>query len=227
MTTSSLFLLGIVLIIRDSEKKFLGVALMAIGFVATNLLTYGGLFLLGVGGLIVLFDFFKNKKTVGFIGLLISVLTFLGVLLILKNGFHYDHIEGFFVSSKIENPNGFRLFSNPGNYLLTRIENISEIGFFLSFAILSILAISSFNLKFWRKLFNNDFIMIAILSLITLLLVFLTGAYRTGETARACLFIYPFLLLLLINKDTSDYSWMILFAGIQTSIMQIFFGYYW
>ncbi len=40
----------------------------------------------------------------------------------------------------------------------------------------------------------SDLSALSFLGCLTLIAMFLSGAYRTGETARACLFIFPFLL---------------------------------
>jgi len=45
------------------------------------------------------------------------------------SGFNY--LGAFRQASQIENPNGFMLLSNPINYIMTRIEDIAEIIFFL------------------------------------------------------------------------------------------------
>ena len=60
-----------------------------------------------------------------------------------------------------------------------------------------------------------------------LLLVFLSGAYRTGETGRICMFIYPYLFLSLQHLDRSALRGLILGAGVQSVLMQVFFDWFW
>src|SRR5207247_2044011 len=55
----------------------------------------------------------------------------------------------------------------------------------------------------------------------TLALMFASGAYRTGETARACLFAYPYLLLALRRLAPERAFALICFAGVQTLVMQL------
>jgi hypothetical protein len=67
-------------------------------------------------------------------------------------------------------------------------------------------------------------------AVITLGALFLTGAYRTGETARACLFIYPFLLLPILAAEYPERQrWRWIFAAVfgQTLLMQLFGRYFW
>ena len=58
--------------------------------------------------------------------------------------------------------------------------------------------------------------------------MFLTGAYGTGETARACLYIYPFFLLLLIRITTIQTLLNIAYIALfQTFFMQMLGDYFW
>ena len=50
-------------------------------------------------------------------------------------------------------------------------------------------------------------------------------AYKTGETARACLFIVGFVLILLKDISSSLLTSLISFAALQTILMQIL-GFY-
>jgi hypothetical protein len=58
-----------------------------------------------------------------------------------------------------------------------------------------------------------------------LLLMFLAGSFRTGETARICLFIYPYIFVMFRNVDDSVLANLVLVTGAQTILMQLF-GYY-
>jgi len=63
--------------------------------------------------------------------------------------------------------------------------------------------------------------------LITLLAIFASGAFRTGETARAALFIYPYFMLALRNADSIILKDILIIAGLQTTAMQLLGGYFW
>jgi hypothetical protein len=223
LTTSTLFLLGLVVVLVKPEQKWLGYCLIAAGFGATSALTYGSLFMVGVGFLLALYEIVVNKRWNLLIGMAFALFLFgLAILAFQMSVVHYDHIQGFLTASKIENPNGFRLFADPINYLLTRFEDVSEILLFLSFGVLAVL----FPLK-WRKSKNSVPFLAAASALFVLLLMFLTGTFRTGETARACLFIYPYLLLLLVDVSPELMSYLIVLAGAQTVLMQFAGSFFW
>jgi hypothetical protein len=65
-------------------------------------------------------------------------------------------------------------------------------------------------------------------SLIALLLLFLTGAPKKGETARICMFVLPFLLIpVLYYLDESQFSRiekmkLLLLVFVQAIILQLF-----
>jgi hypothetical protein len=222
LTTSTLFLLGLVVVLENPKKKWLGTCLMVAGFGGTSALTYGSLFLAGVGLLVAVYEIAVDKRWNVFIGMAITLFLFGLAILIMKLGIHYDHIQGFLTASKIENPNGFRLLSDPINYLLTRFDDISEILFFLSFGVLAVL----FPID-WRKSKSSHSFWVAMSGIFVLLLMFLSGAFRTGETARACLFIYPYLLLLLIDLNPEMVKKLAVLAGAQTILMQFAGSFFW
>jgi hypothetical protein len=227
MTTSTIFLLGIVVLLKRPDKRVLGILLLTTGFLITGLLNYGVLFLLGVGGLVALYEIIKLKKFNVLIGMLACVISFLAVLFILKFSFNYDYLQTFITASKMENILSINFIYDIRNYGLTRFEDVSEIAFFLSFPILAIVTLDAMKLKEFKNIFNNKHLVVAFSGILTLLFVFIIGTYKTGETTRSCLFIFPYLLLLILNKEKEDYQWMIILAALQTSIMQIFFGFYW
>jgi hypothetical protein len=227
MTTSTVFLLGIVILIKKPNQRIMGMGLMAFGFLLTNLLTFGGLFLIVVGFFLSVVEILLKKETYIFMGLVISLLVFGGIILILIYFFNYNHIQSFFIASRLQNPTGFRLISDPINYLLTRFEDIYEIAFFLSFSALSVI-LNYRLLKFSEKnrgQINNRIISLS--GILSLILMIMTGAFCTGETARACLFIYPYLLILLTNVDSVLMKEMVFIAGFQTALMQICANYFW
>lgn len=227
LTTSTIFLLGIVVLLKKPERKTLGILLLTIGFLTTSLLNYAVLFLLGVGGLVSIYEIIKYKKITILTGLLVCVFSFLGVFLILKYGFHYDYAQSFMSATKLENILRISFIFDIRNYGLTRFEDVSEMAFFLSFPVLAYLTTDAIINKNLKNFFKNDMVVVAFTAILTILFVFIIGTYKTGETARSCLFVYPYLVLFLLNKEKDDYLWMILLVAIQTSIMQIYFGFYW
>jgi hypothetical protein len=121
-------------------------------------------------------------------------------------------VQAFVTASKSENPNGFQAIGVPIHYWLTRQENIWNIAIFTSIPVLAVLV---------RK--RPDDVTAA--GVLVLLLMFITGAYRTGETARACMFIYPFLFLSLKDLPAPFLRRLTLAAGVQTILMQALGGY--
>lgn len=226
LATSTLFLLGLALIIHKPEQQFIGYLAMVLGFILTNLLTYGGLFLLGLGILMAMAEY-SNRKTTIVKGNLLCLVLFCIVLVFLKFNFQYDHVQGFVTASKIENPNGFRLFSDPLNYLLTRFEGVSEIALFLSFSVLAFFIRDRLLRIPKGELVVKNANLMTFIGTVVLAMMFFVGTFRTGETARTCLFIYPYLLLALIHYDIDTLKKMILLAGTQTALMQLFVSYYW
>ena len=67
----------------------------------------------------------------------------------------------------------------------------------------------------------------ALTGISVLIAVLLTGAYKTGETARGCLFIYPYLLLLWTDGQRENLSKFTFLALTQTAVMQLIGNYFW
>ena len=99
----------------------------------------------------------------------------------------FDYGATFRWASHSENPHGFRLLANPLSYVATRLENVADLlffgGAFLPWAVWHGLPTAR------RESFTAWAAFGA--GVASLCLLFLAGAYRTGETARACLFLYP------------------------------------
>ena len=102
--------------------------------------------------------------------------------------FGFDYLASFRTASHLENPDGFRLLVDPIEYLATRVEDVAELVFFLGPAVLLATVRSRGSLMAVPR----TVVLVAVTSLVA---AFLTGAFRTGETARACLFVTPLLLL--------------------------------
>lgn len=225
LTTSLLFLYGLVRIIR-SRADFAGMLCFAVGLLSTNFLTFGGTFLLAVAGIVALREFLR-KKNLGLLLVLAGTLLigiFLGIGLNVI--FHYDHLKAFMTASRLENPHGFMAFADPLNYLMTRIEDVAEIALFFSFGCLAVLLHPEILLS-KRIDFTDDVVSVATVGLAVLGLMFLMGTYKTGETARACLFIFPYILFLFRNVEENILERLVLMAGAQTVLMQLFGNYFW
>jgi hypothetical protein len=148
-------------------------------------------------------------------------------LLYITIGFNY--IEAFLYASSLENPNGFMLFTDPGTYFMTRVQNILDIVIFFGPVLLYLC---------WKGLVplreqNAISYQLVLAALVSLLLLFLTGAPKKGETARICLFFLPFLLIPVlgyiqeghVNKRELVLLAMVVF--IQAVITQILGNFIW
>lgn len=141
----------------------------------------------------------------------------------------FDYLSALRMASRLENPNGFRLIAEPVSYLFTRLENITELGAFCGPFLLTI-AVSQLNT--FRARFPDAFAVTTTATL-TLFVLFLTGAYRTGETARACLFIYPYLLLPVAAAVSTrqitpgETNKLACLVWAQSLLMQVSGAYFW
>lgn len=206
LTTSTLFLLGLVRLERGPTWSWYAFAALAAGLFATNALTFGGLLLVAVLALRSL----GSREVRKAMALCLGLAAVLYVAFSL--GFGYDHVKAFVTASKSENPNGFQAIGVPIHYWLTRQENVWNIAVFASVPVLAVLV----------RRRPHDLSAAAVL---VLLIMFLTGAYRTGETARACMFIYPFLFLTLKDLPARSIRRLVAAAGIQTILMQALGSY--
>lgn len=225
LVTSLIFLLGLIQIYRNG-LRWDGVILFLSGVLLTNGLTFGGIFFILLVFTLGMREILINRKPtfIFLLGIILAVGFILNELF--GKFFGYSHFLAFLNASQIENPEGFRAFSEPVNYLLTRIENVGDIALFLSMGCL-ILFFHPNNLNVRLRNVKNDWNAIFLSGCFALVLMFLSGAFRTGETARACLFIYPFIFLVFRNLDAPMMEKLIYFAGAQTIIMQLFGNYFW
>ena len=166
-----------------------------------------------------------GKRLALFAGLLIGAF----VLLYALTGFNY--IGALRTASRLENTHGFRLLHDPIGYAMTRLEDIAEILVFAGPLVVAALWKGATRLRRAAP----DAFWLSASACATLLGLFLTGAYRTGETARACLFLYPFLLLPALatvggkgNGEPGHAQKTLLYwAWTQTVFMQIVADYFW
>lgn len=223
LTFSLIFLYGLLLINEAQKITPKGILITLIGFTLSNFVSFGGTFLAALAFIFCLYNIIYKKDYQTFINFAIVGILFLLILVLLYFTLNYNHIEAFFSASKSENPRGFRGFSEPFIYFFTRIECVSEILLFLSFGFFAYL--------FTPKVFNlnkSDLnFVIPVIAFISLGLMFLMGAYGTGETARACLFIYPYFILLLIYVKDKQILYNIAYiALLQTFGMQLIGEYF-
>jgi len=222
---TSLFL-GVIYYYTHPNKKISLVGTISSLFLVA-FLTFMVVFILGV---LILFEFFKSyrtKKINNFQKLYIIFICLFLIFVFFLITFRFNYIESLLFASREENPEGFRFFANPFNYFITRVENILEILFFFG-PFLFLLVKRGFRLM---KEDNPDLYLLTISAFIVLLTLFLAGAYKTGETARACSYIYPFLIFPIaiyfekMNFPLKEKNKLLILIFAQAIIMQTM-GYY-
>lgn len=138
----------------------------------------------------------------------------------------FDYVQAFWTATSLENPNGYRLLYEPLSFAITRLECIAEIVLFIGPVVLAMIAGSLQLLKHPRRAMT-------LAAGMTLLAMFATGAFHTAETARACLFIVPFLALPMAewckrNCPTSLERWRLAVCVFgQSLLMQLFGDFFW
>ena len=206
------------------KHSLLVLSLLTIGLAGMNLLSFGGLFLFALGGLYGLYQLVIHKRCDMLKLYLISAAVVGLLLLLLTIGFNYNHLGAFLTASAIENPGGFALFHHPLRYFVTRFEGIIEVLVFLGLPAAGYLL----HRETWRNLrINQPGTSLALFALLTFLLMLLSGAYQTGETARAGLFLYPYLILLLNDTFQQDLKPLMLLTALQTAVMQALWSFFW
>lgn len=148
---------------------------------------------------------------------------------LLYRQYDFNWIQGFLKSSAIENRNGVYFLAIPINYITTRLEDISEIILFMGPFVAALV---------WRGLKNpaarkGQLMPVSLAAIAALSAMFLAGVCHTGETARICIFIYPFLMIPLAvsmepySKSIAPYYvlWALVFG--QTLSMQLVADYFW
>lgn len=223
LTFSTIFLYGLLLINQANKITIKGILITLIGFTLANFVSFGGTFLAALAFLFCIYKIISKKDYQPFFNFAIVGILFIIILIVLYFALNYNHIEAFFNASKFENPRGFRGFDQPFIYFFTRIECVSEMLLFLSFGFFAYL----FKYKVFNLKKSDINFIIAIIAFSVLGLMFLTGAYGTGETARACLFMYPYFILLLINVKDKQVLYNIAYIALfQTFGMQLIGEYF-
>ena len=219
--TSSIALLGITQV-RAGGRPWAAV-LLILGFLLTNMLTFAGLYLVPVLIGIVLYDaragdWPRWKRPIAWL-LAVAVLAY---ALGLACG--YDHLAALRTASRIENPDGPLLFAHPVKYLMTRLEDLGEIVVFL---LVPLAAILSQRGTAENTLARRSTIVLAVAGSAAVILMFVTGAYRTGQTARGCLFLIPYVLPLLHSTEERSLKLLIGATAAQTAGMQLCGRWFW
>ena len=220
---ANIVILGLIIVVECKASKRMVVwgFLSAVSMTLVSLLTFGGIYLWAIIGAFSLYLFYFHNNQNILILFSGSLVLFLLTVFLLNQTYNYDYFESFLTASRIENKHGFMLFSQPLNYFATRVEDVFEVSVFLSLGIMAFLTTIKYKLQ------NNVFGILSLIAIVILLLMFLSGAYKTGETARACLFVVGFVLILLRNIPNSLLTSLISFAALQTILMQILGFYFW
>ena len=221
----ALFLVGIVSLSKHGVG-IVSVGAFVFGFVITALLTFGGIFLIGVALLVGLREYMVRKKGEILITLSVTFLLFVFITVYMNSFFHFNYFQSFLTASHLENPEGFRGFVSPLAYGVTIVENISEIALFFSLGCLATLFHRN-TLQISLVNYTDTAIGIMLAGIISLGALFLAGAFRTGETARVCQFIYPYLFLAFIRVEKQVIIDLTIIAGVQTAVMQLCGNYFW
>ncbi|MCB9231451.1 MAG: hypothetical protein H6581_07305 [Bacteroidia bacterium] len=175
---------------------------------------------LGAWEIFVKKNFLRTLTTVSVI-----VLIYLGMYYLLG----YNYLKSFEVARYFEDPDPLPLAERLPDYFWGRAMDLGEILIFAGPFFLMLLWKS---LKPLWKEKKSTFLLISF-SLLSLVAVFLGGAYKVGETGRACLFIFPFLFLSLTGhfagrkiKNEEAYLLAGLFF-INGLLMQFFGDFFW
>ncbi len=167
------------------------------------------------------FEVIKSKKVKNLYKLIIASISVVFIYLVLLIVFRFNYVNSFLIASTLENPNGFLLFIDQIGYFFTREEDILEILIFFG-PFLFILFIKGLPIL---KKKVPELYLLTVLALTILLTFFLMSVYRTGKTARGCLYIYPFLLfpigvyLKKINLSQTEQVRLLILVFVQTIIM--------
>lgn len=208
------FLFGLSLF--NKGYNFIAFIYISVSLITTHFFTFAGTFLLALGGLYSIYYFLSKNKLNFAILFCSSTLFFMVFYYIVYVEYGFNIIQSFEFASYVENPNGFRLFANPLDYIMTRLECVWEYLIFLGIPFTILL--------FKRKLILDD---ISKLSILVVVLMLLAGAFRTGETGRVLIFLTPFILLSIRKLEISEFKYLFLVILVQSLIMQTFSYWIW
>jgi hypothetical protein len=198
--------------------------MLAIFFAITSFgLTFGAVWLIPI---FLMISVFEHKKISTFV-YFVSILLFVGITSTKLVDFNY--IKSFQIGRNYEGfRGGYYGFVQPISFLITRIQDILEPLLFYGpyFSLITFLSLKEFG---WSKPETR----LLISGLISFGIFLLAGAYYTGETARAALYLLPLLIIattpLIYSQPFSSQLMkkLLLATMIQTLVMQMFGFYYW
>jgi hypothetical protein len=223
LTATLIFLLGFARIFNQNKIDAVAFLLISLGLILTNLITFSGLFLFAFLGCFSFYFVLKGKWNFVWLSLMTAIV-FVMIFVMIYSMTGYDHLNTFLQASHSENPDGFRLLHQPFVYLMTRLEDIGEIFLFLSFGFLAVFFSKKNGVEVFENQKNNILFFSAVSALSAMLL---TGAYGTGETARACLFLVPYFLILLKDINSDQFRILFYLCLFQTFGMQMIGNFYW
>jgi hypothetical protein len=216
-------LLGIVMILKRGSSVR-AIILVAAGLILANALTFAGLLLVAVAAAVAVMEAITERRAGVAAALLVAVVVGVALLGAFRAAVGYDHVQAFFTAVRIERAQSGALFGAPGVYVWTRGEDVFEMILFASAGVVAVLFRRGLRVAFDVRdhMGRLLLVMIAVLAI-----SFIAGTHRTGETARACLFFYPFLMLAFRGTEGPIVRALALSAGVQTAVMQLTGAYFW
>ncbi len=218
LLSATLFLWGLVAWPSEGGSAAAFAALVA-GLLVCSLLTFLSTLPLAAGVLFAL----ATRRLRLLAALVAATLLVVLVLAALVPLAGYDHWQAFRTAEALHNPAGWWFLSQPDLYLATRVECLLESLLFLSFPLAAALLVAR-PWRRWRQ--PGPAALLAMLAVYGLFLF--AGGAHTGETARTLLFLYPWLLLALANRDADPPGrGLLALVALQTAAMQFVGGYLW
>jgi len=223
----SSYLLGFVYFFVQPKIKYSIVGAIIFLFLA-SFTTFGFVFILPP---IIIYELLKRRTIIKSIIILFSLII---IYIIIYQATSFNYLNSFFVAAHIEgieHTGGFMLISEPASYIATRLEGVFELILFFGPFLMVMLLIGWYRYSSIKA--DPGLPTLTLLILITVAGLFLAGLYRTGETARISLYIYPYLLFpiakYLMNVPLSKHGEKFLVSALfsQTILMQLFGHYFW
>jgi len=214
-------LLGVLYHFFHSQSNF-GLLAAILLLMLASFMSFGSLFIVPV---IFAYEFLE-KRSIRRSFYLAAATGLLYLLLFSTTGFNYA--QSFIIAAKLENPYGPWLLARPLVYTATRFEGLFELVLFYG-PFLGLITIRGLKENMASSKLKN----ITLVGVACLALMLLLGVYREGETARAAIFIYPYLIfpvgIYLKDHPISLGERNILAATIflQTILMQMVGNYFW
>ncbi|MHA1724209.1 MAG: hypothetical protein ACTSXH_05130 [Promethearchaeota archaeon] len=147
----------------------------------------------------------------------------------------YNYLNSLHIAILSENPEGFIIINKPIRYVFTRIKDIMDILMFFGSVLLVLFVRGLKNLR--KNNFSEKNVSLlsslTISGILALLLLFATGAYDHGETARAAIYIYPFLLIPIafylkeMNVSEKEKKKLLFIIFFQAILMQLVGDFIW